>query len=128
MIVGAIIVVQRRGLNLGDVANRNKALFLTYGYFALSTLWSDVPLLSMKRIIKDFGLLPVALVFLTEENPVRAIRVVFVRIAYILFPLSIITIKWFPETGRVASNSGMPCSGDWPLTRTRLDWPCSCSA
>ena len=106
MMVASIVVIKRRGLKWGKLANQNTALFLIYGYFALSAIWSDAPVLSIKRIIKDFGVLPVALVFLTELKPAEAIRVVFVRIAYILFPLSIVAIKWFPAIGRVARNSG----------------------
>lgn len=106
LVVGALVVIQKRGLNWGNLISRNKALFLIYSYFALSMVWSDLPLLSLKRITKDFGLVLIALVFLTEQDPGQAIRTVFARVSYILFPLSIIMIKWFPAIGRMARNSG----------------------
>jgi exopolysaccharide production protein ExoQ len=106
LIFCAFITVQRRGLDWGRLIGWNKALFLIYAYFALSAIWSDLPLLSVKRIAKDFGLVIMALVFLTEQNPALAIRAVFVRVSYILFPLSMVMIKWFPQIGRQARNSG----------------------
>jgi len=91
LIVAAVFVGRKRGLDWGGLVGRNKALFLIYFYFALSAIWSDLPLMSLKRIFKDFGLVPIALVFLTERDPIEAIRAVFVRVSYILFPFSIIT-------------------------------------
>ena len=41
-----------------------------------------------------------ALVFLTEISPAMAVRTVFVRLSYLLFPLSIICGRYFPNIGR----------------------------
>ena len=41
------------------------------------------------------------LVILSEEDPANAIRTVFVRCAYVLIPLSILFIKYYPEVRRV---------------------------
>ena len=106
MIAGSVAILQRRGLEWGPLVSRNKALFLMYAYFALSVCWSEFPFLSLKRIIKDFGAVLMALVFLTEPNPIEAIQGVFARVAYVLFPLSVVAIKWFPEIGRMPRNSG----------------------
>lgn len=106
LIGSAILVLNRRGLNWSDLIRNNKALFLIFFYLALSAFWSEMPFVSLKRLFKIFGCVPVALIMLTEADPAAAVRAVFVRVSYVLFPLSAIFIKYFPQIGRQASNSG----------------------
>jgi O-antigen ligase len=40
------------------------------------------------------------LVILSDNEPEEAFRAVFVRCAYVLIPLSVITLRWFPDIGR----------------------------
>ena len=106
LIGAAIVVLSKRGFNWGMLVGRNKALFLIYFFFALSAFWSELPFISLKRLVKDFGCVPVALVILTELDPVVAFRAVCVRVSYLLFPLSIVFIKYFPAIGRQSARSG----------------------
>jgi len=46
-----------------------------------------------------------ALILLTETDPVESIRIVFVRCAYVLFPLSVVAAKYYPDTGRLLTRS-----------------------
>src|SRR5215216_4438165 len=100
MIFGAFFVLARRGMSWGVVARANWPVFLFYAYLLLSVLWADSTVVSFKRWFKDFGNIAVAMVILTEINPLQAVRAVFVRCAYLLIPLSIIYIRYFPELGR----------------------------
>lgn len=102
----AVVVLYKRGFNWGILVQRNKALFLIYFFFALSVFWSELPFYSLKRLIKDFGCVPVALIILTELDPVTALRTIFVRVSYFLFPLSVVFIKYFPSIGRQTAHSG----------------------
>ena len=104
----SLIVLRRRNFNWNLVVNENKALFLIYAYLAASALWSDVPLVSLKRLLKDYACVLAALVFLTEQDPASAVRAVYVRVAYILFPLSLVYGKYFPSIGRNYSQEGEP--------------------
>jgi O-antigen ligase len=61
---------------------------------------------SFKRLFKDFGIVPVALVLLTQTNPADVIRAIYVRVSYILFPLSMVFIKYYPEIGRQSTRAG----------------------
>jgi exopolysaccharide production protein ExoQ len=79
---------------------------LFYGYLFISVSWAESSSVSFKRWLKDFGNVFVALVILTERNPQQAIRAVFVRCAYILLPLSVIFIRFFPHLGRRYSSGG----------------------
>ena len=105
-LVAAVIVLVRRKLNWGSLVQKNKAIFLIYTYLLLSVFWSEMPFASTKRLVKDFEALLIGLIFLTEINPVEAIRAVFVRVSYILFPLSVVFIKYFPHIGREANKAG----------------------
>ena len=66
----------------------------------VSVLWAHSPLASFKRWFKEFGNIVVLLVILTEEDPQQAIRAVFVRCGFVLIPLSLVFVRWFPDLGR----------------------------
>ena len=100
MIFAALIVVSRRALSWQLVISRNWPLFLFYGFLLVSVLWANSPEASFKRWFKEFGNIIVLLVILTEVNPQQAFRAVFVRCGYVLIPLSIVFIRYFPELGR----------------------------
>jgi O-antigen ligase len=106
LIVLAIFVLNRRGIDWGSTIRSNKTLFLIFFFLALSAFWSEMPFVSIKRLFKVFGCVPVAMVILTEANPAAALRAVFVSVSYVLFPLSVIYIKYFPSIGRQVSHSG----------------------
>ncbi len=82
-------------------ANWALAIFLLYGM--LSIAWSDYPFVGFKRWIKDLGNLVMVLIILTEADPARAAQIVFARCAYVLIPLSVLFIKYYPDFGRYYS-------------------------
>ena len=90
----------------GKFVAANLPLLMFYLYFAVSIAWSEDPTGSAKRLIKDFGLLLVIAVIFTEKSPLEAVRAVYVRCACVLFPLSAVFIKWFPEYARSFSIDG----------------------
>ena len=96
LIASAVVVLSRRSLDWPAFLQANKALIIIYLYLALSAAWSEHSLPTFKRAIKDFGNVLVALVLLTEVDPLTAIRIVYVRISYLLFPLSVVFIEYFP--------------------------------
>ena len=108
LIASSVAVLFNRGFKWGQAIGKNKILFLIYLYLALSAFWSEAPLVSLKRLLKDFGCVLAALVLLTEMNPAEAIRIVFVRVSYFLFPLSWVTEKYFPQIGRGYTHAGEP--------------------
>ncbi len=111
LMVAALIVLKRRGFSWGAFFSRNKILMLLYLFLALSASWSEFSFPTLKRIVKDYGAVITALVVLTEVNPLESIRLVVVRAAYVMFPLSVVFIKYFPSIGRTVARGGdnMPC-------------------
>jgi O-antigen ligase len=108
VLVGSLVVTLSRRLRWAKILSANAAVMLFYIYFALSVCWSGDPTGSLKRIIKDFGLLAVIGVLFSEENPLQAIRAVYARCAFILIPLSVVLVKYFPTYARVYSKGGGP--------------------
>jgi O-antigen ligase len=107
-LIAAITILRKRGVDWGAFVRENKVLCLIYCYLALSALWSEMPFVSIKRAVKDFGCVLMAMVFLTQAQPAAAVRTVFVRVAYLLFPLSLLCIKYFPDIGRSFTHAGEP--------------------
>lgn len=100
LIMAAIYVLAKRQLNWAGILQRNWLVFLFYGFLLLSVIWANYPFVSFKRWFKEFGNILVALVILTEINPQQAFKAVFVRCGYLLIPLSVIFIRYFPDLGR----------------------------
>jgi O-antigen ligase len=90
----------------GKLFAGNAPLMLFYLYFALSLLWSGDPFGSLKRLSKDFGLLFVIGLIYTEKDPLQAMRAVFARTAFVLIPLSVLFVKYYPEYARAYAIAG----------------------
>ena len=120
LIVAAILVLRKRGFNWGTFARSNKAILLIYFYFGVSVLWSDLPLVSLKRLAKEFGGVLVILVVLMEPNRVEAVKTLFVRVSYLLFPLSVVVGRYYPEMGRTYSKAGEPMFAGLASTKNSL--------
>lgn len=100
LIIAGMLVLARRNVNWSRLLVNGRWLLVFYLYLLASTLWSDYPYISFKRWFKDAGdLVMIAIVF-TEKNPVDSLRWLFVRCAYLLVPLSVLFIKWYPAIGR----------------------------
>jgi exopolysaccharide production protein ExoQ len=106
LMLAALLVLNRRGFDWAAFVRENKVLIVIYLYLATSALWSEQSFPTLKRTFKDFGCVLAGLVLLTESNPLDAMRTVYVRLAYLLFPLSVVFIKYFPEIGRATFRGG----------------------
>lgn len=102
----ALGVTLLRGFKWSRFFVFNLPVLSIYLYFAASILWSGDPAGSFKRLIKDFGMWALIALLFSEKNPLQAIRAVYVRCACILFPFSVVTIKYFPEISRVFALNG----------------------
>jgi len=96
----AIGILRSRSFNWGDFFARNLALTAFLAFGLLSVLWSDFPFVSFKRWFRDLGNYLVVLVVLSDPDPIGAVRTVLRRLCYLLIPLSVLLIKYFPEIGK----------------------------
>jgi O-antigen ligase len=66
----------------------------------VSIAWSDFPFVAFKRWFKVLGHPIMALIILTEPDPEEALSRLMKRCAYVIVPVSILFIKYYPELGR----------------------------
>ncbi len=117
LILLAIGILVSRSFQWGDFVARNVALMALLLFALASVLWSDYTFVAFKRWFRDLGNYVVILVALSDPRPLEAIRTVFRRVSYLLIPLSILLIKYYPDMGRqyttwtgAASNVGAATS------------------
>jgi O-antigen ligase len=78
----------------------NIALTLFVLYCGISIVWSDFPFVAFKRWSKGFGDPIMMLLIITDREPVKAVQFMLKTCVYILIPLSILFIKYYPHLGR----------------------------
>ena len=100
LLLAALGVLVWRGRRTATFLRANAPILLFFGYCAISILWSDYSFVALKRWSKAIGDLAVVLVLMTEVNPTAALQRVLSRMAFILLPLSVLFIKYYPDIGR----------------------------
>ena len=100
LLVAGLIVLLVRGRSAGTFLRENGPLLIFFLYAALSVLWSEYPVVTFKRWTKAVGNLVMVLVVLTDPNPSAAVKRLLARVAFLLIPLSVLVIKYYPELGR----------------------------
>ncbi len=99
ILAGSAVLVRRR-IAVAKFARNNSWLTALIIYGLVSVVWSDFQFIAFKRWIKWFGHPVMALIILTDPNPTNALRTVLKRCAYVLIPLSILFVKYYPQYGR----------------------------
>lgn len=128
LICAGLWVLRGRALAFETLLRQNVWLALFFAYGLLSVAWSDEPYIASKRWIKTLGHPVMALVILSDPNPVEALRTVLKRVAYVLVPLSALFIKYFPEYGRSFDGwTGRGYSRGVGLTKNDLGYLCMVS-
>jgi O-antigen ligase len=103
LLVSGLIILSRRRCAWPAIFSQNSAIFFFYAYIVISVTWTaevDNPVIKLFRPLCD---LVMALVVATEPNPRQAIITVFRRSAFLLIPLSVVLIKYYPDLGRATA-------------------------
>jgi exopolysaccharide production protein ExoQ len=111
LLLAALGVLLARSARVGPLLRKNVLVLLFFSLCAVSTIWSDFPFVAFKRFIKAIGDLTMVLIILTESDPWAALKRLFTRLGFLLFPLSVLFIKYYPAIGRRLTMS-------WTLDRT----------
>ena len=96
--LGLVVLASRSRLVVRFLA-ANGSLLLFFLYCAASIFWSDFPDVAFKRWLKAVGDVVMVLIVLTDPEPVVAFNRVLARMTYVLIPLSILLIKYYPTIG-----------------------------
>lgn len=103
LLFSAVVLLIGRRRIVARVLQRNWLIVIFVLYCAISIAWSDFPGVALKRWIKSLGDYAMVLIVLTQHDCAGAIKHVFARVAFILLPLSILFIKYYPSLGRAYS-------------------------
>ncbi len=117
LIVILFLILIFRSFRWGDFVTRNFALVAFLSFALLSVLWSDFSFVAFKRWFRDLGNYAAILVVLSDPRPSEAIRTVFRRLYYLLIPLSVLLLRYYPLLSRfydpwtgIPENSGVGTS------------------
>jgi len=100
LIVAALRVLVRRRFYFSELVRHNRWLAVFFLWCFLAIFWSDFPFVAFKRWFKFLGEPIVVMVLFTEPDFETAVTVLFKRLAYVIVPISVLFIKYFPEYGR----------------------------
>lgn len=99
LILGIIILIARWGQWSIRASPGLSWLGMIFGYSLLSVCWSDVPLISFKRWTREIIAVVMVITISSEKDARGACESIFKRVAYILIPISVVLIKYYPELG-----------------------------
>ena len=98
--IAGVLVLARRRIDLSRILRKQKWLLVLLVYMFLSTLWSDISLIALRRWLRECVGIVIILLIVSDGNPQRALASVLRRTAYILIPFSLVLIKYYPALGR----------------------------
>jgi exopolysaccharide production protein ExoQ len=99
LLVLALPVLISRGSRIIEILKSNGALLLFVSYCLLSLAWSDFPGVASKRMIKVLGDIGMVMIVLSETDHLAAVQRFIVRLSFVLVPLSILLMKYYPALG-----------------------------
>src|SRR5215471_5177908 len=105
LLVAALVVLVGRSARVGRLLRKNGLILLYFSFCAVSLVWSDFPFVAFKRWVKALGDLGIVLVILTESDPWAALKRVVTRVGFLIFPLSVLFIAYYPGIGQILTQS-----------------------
>jgi len=106
MFAGMIVLFFRRD-KTSALLKLSGPIFIFLVYCLISVTWSPNPEPAFKRWTKAAGDLVMVLIILTDGQPIAALRRLYSRIGFILFPASILLIR-YTDLGRGYDPDGRP--------------------
>jgi O-antigen ligase len=100
LIAAGAYVLNKRQIQLLEIIRNNQWLAIFFVYCFLAIFWSDFPFVAFKRWIKVVGHPIMALIVLTEPDPLEALTRLMKRCAYVVVFVSVLFIKYYPQLGR----------------------------
>jgi len=99
LIIG-LIVLLRRGRQVTKLLRANAPIILFFLFCLASIFWSDYTFVAFKRWTKAIGDIVMVLIVFTDLEPEAALKRLILRVGYVLVPLSVLFIKYYPALGR----------------------------
>src|SRR5260370_3694868 len=90
LLAAGIIVLISRRRRMSACLKASWPVIVYFAYCLLSIMWSDYPGVAFKRWIKAIGDLVIVLIVVPEAEPVAALKRLFSRVGFVLFPISVL--------------------------------------
>jgi len=100
MILAGGVILLRRPIDWAVLLKQQRWIWVLETYLLISVIWSDFPFVSLKRWFKDFGNIVMILIIVTDKQPLKAVQRVLSVCPYVLVPLSVLYVKYYPDIGR----------------------------
>ena len=100
LLAAGVAVLLARARESDTFLRLNAPIALFFLFCGVSAIWSDYPGVAFKRWTKSIGDLVMVMVVLTDPDATAAVRRLFARASFLLIPLSVLLVKYFPEWGR----------------------------
>lgn len=97
--LAAAAVVVKRHATWRTCLGQHPWILALLAYMLVSTSWSEIPLVALRRWTREVLVLVMALAVLSERDPRQAFASVLRRSAYILVPLSLLLVKYYRGMG-----------------------------
>jgi O-antigen ligase len=108
LLIAGMIVLVSRSHRVVTILKNNAAILFFFFYCALSVVWADYPGISFKRWTKALGDLVIILIVFSDKEPLSAVKKFLSRPAFLLIPLSMLFIKYYPALGTAYGPWGGP--------------------
>jgi O-antigen ligase len=99
---GMIVLLGRRK-SVSRLLKANGPILIFVAYCAISISYSDYPDVALKHWIKSLGDYVMILIVLTDREQSNAVKQVLAKPGFLLLPLSVLLIKYYPDVGRTYS-------------------------
>src|ERR1700722_2286964 len=100
LMIAGIVVLMKRQAAIARLLQANAAVMPFLMYCAISCSWSDDPIIAFKRWFRFLGTFITVLVILTDSDPSRALKWALTRVGFLLIPISVLLIKYYPWIAR----------------------------
>jgi exopolysaccharide production protein ExoQ len=97
--VAGVAVVAHRRHGWRGALRINGWLLALLGYTLISTFWSDITAIALRRWVREAIAVVMALVVMSDPRPREALESVLRRSTYTLVPFSLLLIKYYPTLG-----------------------------
>lgn len=94
LLAAGLVTLSRRSRRASALLKANFPILIYFAFCLLSLLWAPLAEVGFKRWIKALGDPVMALIVATEGDPIASLRRVFSRVGFVLFPLSVLMIKY----------------------------------
>jgi hypothetical protein len=100
LVASGLVVLLFRGPKVFKLLQSNAIVVVFLLYSALSLTWADHPDVGFKRWVKVVGDFVMVLIVVSDRDPSVDIRRLLARTGFLLIPLSVLMIKYYPNLAR----------------------------